>query len=87
MTSTLLMDLILLLQYRRHDIKTTSVFVPSIFSPSEKKKLVAYLQEVTSMNLMFSLRFLEDVDWDVRCAIKNFMKLYKLNKIPPEAFE
>lgn len=71
----------------RHDIKNNNVFVPTIFSSSEKKELVAYLQKVTSMNETFSLKFLEYVNWDIRCAIKNFIKLYTLHDLPPEVFE
>ncbi|XP_035720260.1 nuclear RNA export factor 1-like isoform X1 [Vespa mandarinia] len=71
----------------KHDIKNMCVFVPTIFSPSEKKKLIVFLQELTSMNSTFSLKFLEDVNWDIRRAITNFTKMYTLNDVPPEAFE
>ncbi|XP_015181695.1 PREDICTED: nuclear RNA export factor 1 [Polistes dominula] len=71
----------------KQDVKNVSVFVPTIFSPSEKHQLIVLLQELTTMNTAFCFKFLDNVNWDIRRAITNFTKMYTLNDVPPEAFQ
>lgn len=71
----------------KQDVKNIYAFVPTMFSPSEKSQLIVFLQELTSMNSAFCLKFLDDVNWDIRRAITNFTQMYTLNDVPPEAFK
>ncbi|XP_012280878.1 nuclear RNA export factor 2-like [Orussus abietinus] len=70
----------------RQEVKEVPIFKPTLFSPSEKEQLLGFLHELTSMNLKFCQRYLEDANWNIRGAIINFMKSYTVNDVPPEAF-
>ncbi|XP_050596816.1 nuclear RNA export factor 1-like [Bombus affinis] len=61
--------------------------VPSCFSVSEKKELVAKFVDATRLNTDWCQTYLEEAKWDIRKAISNFMKDYKSSAVPNEAFQ
>ncbi|XP_076754053.1 nuclear RNA export factor 2 isoform X1 [Xylocopa sonorina] len=70
----------------KFEMKSAPKFVPTMFSVSEKEQLLTFLRELTTMNMKFCHRYLEDANWDIRTAITTFMNMYTVNNVPPEAF-
>ncbi|XP_043481942.1 nuclear RNA export factor 1-like [Leptopilina heterotoma] len=62
------------------DIQTTSL------SEKEKEELIDMFCDVTTMNVKYCQRHLEDIGWDIRKAIQDFIYLYKNGCVPKEAF-
>lgn len=59
---------------------------PACLSEKEKEELVDMFCEITTMNTKYCQRHLEDIGWDIRKAVKDFMYLYKNGCVPREAF-
>ncbi|XP_051163431.1 nuclear RNA export factor 1-like [Leptopilina boulardi] len=62
------------------DIQTTCL------SEKEKEELIDMFCDVTTMNVKYCQRHLEDIGWDIRKAIQDFIYLYKNGCVPKEAF-
>lgn len=62
-------------------------FTPTVLSVSEKEQLLRFLRELTTMNIRYCYRYLQDAEWDIRSAITTFMKNYSVNDVAPEAFQ
>lgn len=62
------------------EIQTTSL------SEKEKEELIDMFCDVTTMNVKYCQRHLEDIGWDIRKAIQDFIYLYKNGCVPSEAF-
>ncbi|KAH0953340.1 hypothetical protein HN011_003453 [Eciton burchellii] len=62
-------------------------FTPTMLSVSEKEQLLRFLHELTTMNIRYCYKYLQDVEWDIRNAITTFMKHYTVNDVSPEAFQ
>ncbi|XP_034474938.1 nuclear RNA export factor 1-like [Drosophila innubila] len=63
----------------------TNVNISSL-SDETKMQMVQNLSTQSQMNLDWSHKCLEETNWDFNQAIYVFEKLFKENKIPPEAF-
>ncbi|KAK0081830.1 hypothetical protein PV325_011512 [Microctonus aethiopoides] len=57
------------------------------FSPREKKQLAMTLGKITRLNDKWSWQFLEDVNWDLKKAILNFVNAYSTSVLPNDAFK
>jgi len=62
-------------------------FAPTVLSVTEKEQLLRFLRELTTMNIRYCYKYLQDAEWSIRNAITTFMKNYSVNDIPPEAFQ
>lgn len=71
----------------KFEYKSAPKFVPTMLSVSEKEQLLRFLRELTTMNIRYCYKYLQDAEWDVRNAITKFMKNYAVNDISPEAFQ
>lgn len=69
------------------EFKSAPKFSPTVLSVSEKEQLLRFLRELTTMNIRFCYRYLQDAEWDIRNAITIFMQNYAVNDVPPEAFQ
>ncbi|XP_012535198.1 nuclear RNA export factor 1 [Monomorium pharaonis] len=71
----------------KFDPRPVPKFTPMVLSVSEKEQLLRFLRELTTMNIRYCYKYLEDAEWDIRTAITTFMKHYSVNDVPPKAFE
>ncbi|KAL6261042.1 hypothetical protein P5V15_008568 [Pogonomyrmex californicus] len=71
----------------KFDPKPISKFIPTVLSVSEKEQLLRFLRELTTMNIRYCYKYLEDAEWNIRNAITTFIKNYSVNDISPEAFQ
>ncbi|PNF27484.1 hypothetical protein B7P43_G04283 [Cryptotermes secundus] len=55
-------------------------------SASDKEQMTKVLSHLTEMNVKWSRKCLEESKWNVKKALTMFTELYKISKIPPEAF-
>lgn len=55
-------------------------------SGSDKEQMSKLLSHLTEMNIKWSRKCLEESKWNVKKALTMFTELYKISKIPPEAF-
>ncbi|KAL6431597.1 hypothetical protein ACFW04_007275 [Cataglyphis niger] len=67
--------------------KPAPKFTPTVLSVSEKEQLLRFLRELTTMNIRYCYKYLQDGGWDIRNAITTFMKNYAVNDVPSEAFQ
>lgn len=67
--------------------KPAPKFTPTVLSVSEKEQLLRFLRELTTMNIRYCYKYLQDAGWDIRNAITTFMKNYAVNDVSPEAFQ
>ena len=68
------------------EVEETPEIQPACLSEKEKEELVDMFCEITTMNVKYCQRHLEDIGWDIRKAVQDFMYLYKNGCVPPEAF-
>ncbi|KAK2576692.1 hypothetical protein KPH14_005353 [Odynerus spinipes] len=61
-------------------------FVPVCFSATEKLEMLEKIGQITKLNKEWSETYLDEAKWDMRKAIQNFVKDFKSNTVPPEAF-
>lgn len=61
--------------------------VPSYYSANEKKQLLIKFSELTMLNDEWCNSYLEEVNWDMRKAISNFIKDYKTSAVSANAFQ
>ncbi|KDR19314.1 nuclear RNA export factor 1-like isoform X2 [Zootermopsis nevadensis] len=59
---------------------------PVNMNESDKEHLTKILSQLTEMNVKWSRKCLEESKWDIKKATTVFTELYKMSKIPPEAF-
>ncbi|XP_011701338.1 PREDICTED: nuclear RNA export factor 2-like isoform X1 [Wasmannia auropunctata] len=59
----------------------------TVLSVTEKEQLLRFLRELTTMNIRYCYKYLQDADWNIRNAITTFMKNYSVNDVCPEAFQ
>jgi nuclear RNA export factor len=59
---------------------------PEKMSDSDKEQMTIVLSQLTEMNSKWCRKCLEESKWDMKKALTVFTELYKLSKIPPEAF-
>ncbi|XP_011881237.1 PREDICTED: nuclear RNA export factor 1-like [Vollenhovia emeryi] len=71
----------------KFDPRPVPKFTPTVLSVSEKEQLLRFLRELTTMNIRYCYKYLQDAEWDIRSAITIFMKNYSVNDVPPEAFQ
>ncbi|EZA59588.1 hypothetical protein DMN91_011117 [Ooceraea biroi] len=69
------------------DQRLVPKFTPTMLSVSEKEQLIRFLRELTTMNVRYCYKYLQDAEWDIRSAITTFMKNYTVNDVSPEAFQ
>lgn len=62
-------------------------FIPECFSLTEKIEMVTKIGQITKLNKDWCKTYLNEAKWDIRKAIQNFMKDFKTNSVPPEAFQ
>ncbi|XP_032686924.1 nuclear RNA export factor 1-like [Odontomachus brunneus] len=62
-------------------------FSPTVLSMSEKEQLLRFLRELTTMNIRYCYKYLQEAEWDIRNAITMFMQNYAVNDVSPEAFQ
>ncbi|XP_034933877.1 nuclear RNA export factor 2-like [Chelonus insularis] len=55
-------------------------------SYQEKKRMISTLVNITTLNEEWSQKFLEEVNWDLKRAILNFIHIYTTTRVPNEAF-
>lgn len=55
-------------------------------SQREKDEMTMLLMQLTTMKDKWAWKFLEDVNWDLKRAILNFMHAYDSSRMPAEAF-
>ncbi|XP_033341317.2 nuclear RNA export factor 1 [Megalopta genalis] len=60
--------------------------VPAQLSEDVKQQMTATLSQQTNMNLEWSLKCLEEVQWNYNNALSAFHEFFKRGQIPPEAF-
>ncbi|XP_015594371.1 nuclear RNA export factor 1 [Cephus cinctus] len=58
-----------------------------VLSQVMKEQMTMTLSQQTNMNLEWSLKCLEEVQWNFDKALSTFHEFYKLGQIPPAAFE
>jgi len=51
-----------------------------------KRQMTITLSEQTNMNLEWSLKCLQETQWNYNNALSAFQEFYKLGQVPPEAF-
>nr|NP_524660.1 small bristles, isoform A [Drosophila melanogaster]Q9U1H9.2 RecName: Full=Nuclear RNA export factor 1; AltName: Full=Protein small bristles; AltName: Full=Protein tip-associating [Drosophila melanogaster]AAF47959.3 small bristles, isoform A [Drosophila melanogaster]CAB64382.2 tip associating protein [Drosophila melanogaster]CAC41645.1 nuclear RNA export factor 1 (NXF1) [Drosophila melanogaster] len=66
-------------------ISTTAV-APGAQDESTKMQMIEAMSAQSQMNVIWSRKCLEETNWDFNHAAFVFEKLFKENKIPPEAF-
>ncbi|XP_014467666.1 PREDICTED: nuclear RNA export factor 2-like isoform X1 [Dinoponera quadriceps] len=71
----------------KFETKSAPKFSPTVLSVSEKEQLLRFLRELTTMNIRYCYKYLQDAEWDIRNAITMFMQHYAVNNVPPEAFQ
>lgn len=71
----------------KFDLRPVPKFTPTVLSVSEKEQLLRFLRELTTMNIRYCYKYLQDAEWDIRNAITTFMKNYSVNDVSPEAFQ
>lgn len=71
----------------KYEQKSAPKFTPTVLSVSEKEQLLRFLRELTTMNIRYCYKYLQDAGWDIRNAITTFMKNYAINDVPSEAFQ
>ncbi|PSN46403.1 hypothetical protein C0J52_15903 [Blattella germanica] len=52
----------------------------------KKEQMVQFMSELTMMNKKWSRKCLEETNWNIKEALTIFTELYKIDKIPEEAF-
>lgn len=60
--------------------------VPPQLDETTKMRMIEALSQQSNMNLEWSKRCLEETNWDYNRAGLVFQELFKVNKIPQEAF-
>jgi hypothetical protein len=66
--------------------KSLYITVQPTPSDSYKQQMTIMLSKQTNMNLKWSLKCLQELDWNYDNAIEEFTYYFKLGKIPSEAF-
>ncbi|XP_046745611.1 nuclear RNA export factor 1-like [Diprion similis] len=65
---------------------SSGMLVEDGISDEAKQQMTIVLSEKTKMNLEWSFKCLEEVQWDFNNALAAFQEFYTLGQIPPEAF-
>ncbi|TGZ37073.1 nuclear RNA export factor 1 [Temnothorax longispinosus] len=71
----------------KFDPRPVPKFTPTVLSVTEREQLIRFLRELTTMNIGYCYKYLQDAEWDIRSAITTFTKNYTVNDVPPEAFQ
>ncbi|KAI4486555.1 hypothetical protein M0804_005925 [Polistes exclamans] len=61
-------------------------FVPECFSPKERYELITELEQISKLKKEWCQTYLYKTHWNLRHSIQNFMRDFKNNTLPPEAF-
>jgi len=62
------------------------ITVQSTPSNNMKQQMTIMLSKQTNMNLKWSLKCLQEMDWDYDNAVEAFTYFFKLGQVPSEAF-
>ncbi|KYQ56094.1 Nuclear RNA export factor 2 [Trachymyrmex zeteki] len=71
----------------RFDPRVVPKFIPTVLSVTEKEQLLRFLRELTTMNIRYCYKYLQEAEWNIKIAITTFMKNYSVNDVPSEAFQ
>ncbi|KAI4503041.1 hypothetical protein M0802_002085 [Mischocyttarus mexicanus] len=61
-------------------------FVPKCFSPKERYEIITKLGQITKLKKEWCQTYLTNTQWDLRQSIQNFIRDFKNNILPLEAF-
>nr|CAD7397577.1 unnamed protein product [Timema poppensis] len=67
-------------------VPTIASTADRVLTESEKAQMTQMFSQITEMNYLWSRKCLAEAYWDVKDGLITFVELYKLRRIPPEAF-